>query len=432
MKITLGRLRRWGLRGGLGLLDQGLYSGANFLLGVLLARWLSPASYGGFAASYSLFLLLSTFQVALIAEPMSIFGADKYRTEVIPYLNYLLRIQWVSVLLGALVLGLFSFILAEGVLRESLIAMVISLPFIFFHWYVRRAFYIEMQSGMAMVTSLVYSTLLILILYYAQAAGRLTVTGAYLAMALSSLVAAFCALPRLGINFLGMSSGGGNIDRRLVNGEVLNFGKWILPAYLAGWLASLSFPFLVSILLNPQSAGAYRAMQNLFLPFQQFLAAITLLILPWLAKQRTDHGSGRLFSLTQAAAAIAGLAALIYCFLIVVFRNEIVGLLYKNGFYSSFGDLIIFLAISTFLGSVPLILGLALRVLDQPDTILWSKGCAAILTVLVAVPMIRLFQMQGGMLTLLAGTAVESLMMLFFYSRSRNLRTGQLENTVTS
>jgi len=51
---------------------------------------------------------------------------------------------------------------------------------------------------------------------------------------------------------------------------------------------------------------------------------------------------------------------------------------------------------------------------------------------LVAIPTIRLFQMQGVMLTLLAGTVVESLMMLFFYSRSRNLLTGQLENTVTS
>jgi len=408
MNLSLERLRRWGLKGGLGILDQGLYSGANFLLGIFLARWMSPEMYGGFAASYSLLLLFSTFQVALIAEPMSIFGADKYREDVISYLNYLLRIQWVGILLGALLLILFSFFFVKGVLREAMIAMLISLPCILFYWYLRRAFYLEMQSSMAMMTSLIYSTLLVLLILYIQFIGEMTLLAAYLAMALSSLIASSFA-------------GGGSIHPQMVNRELWNFGKWVLPAYLAGWLTSLSFPFIVSILLNAQSAGAYRALQNLFLPFQQFLAAITLLVLPWLAKQRSAHGSGRLFSLTQSAAGITGLTALIYCCLIIVFRHEIVALLYNNGFYSSFDYLVVFLAIATLLGSVPLILGLALRVLDQPDTILWSKGCAAIFTVLFAVPMIKLFQMKGVIFTILGGTALEALIVLFFYFRIRNI-----------
>jgi O-antigen/teichoic acid export membrane protein len=431
MKVTLERIRRWGLKGGLGILDQGLHSGANFLLGILLARWISPEMYGGFAASYSLFLLFSTFQVALIAEPMSIFGADQYRKDLITYLNYLLRIQWFGVLLGALLLIFILLFLAKGVLRESMIAMVISLPFIFFYWFVRRAFYIEMQSGMAMMTSLIYSSLLILIIFYLQFMTGLTITAAYLAIALSSFIASSLALPRLGISFLGRHSWESSINPQLVNRELWNFGKWVLPAYLAGWLTSFSFPLFVSILMNSQSAGAYRALQNLFLPFQQFLAAITLLALPWLAKQRSDHGSARLFGLTQAIAAISGLIALIYCFLIIIFRHEIVALLYENSFYSSFDYLVVFLAISTLLGSVPLILGLALRVLDQPDTILWSKGCAAIFTVLFAIPIIKLFQMNGVIFALLGGVAVESFMMLFFYFRSRNLTASHLKDTLS-
>jgi O-antigen/teichoic acid export membrane protein len=421
MNLSLERLRHWGVKGGLGILDQGLFSGANFLLGILLARWMSPEMYGGFAASYSLFLLLSTFQVAIIAEPMSIRGADKYRQDVVSYLNYLLRLQWVGTLLGTLLLIAFSLFFVEGTLREAMMAMLISLPLILFYWYLRRAFYIGMQSDIAMVTSLIYSALLIIFVLYVQSAGGITVFEAYLGMALSSLAASIFALPQLGVNFFGKQSGGSSINAQLVNRELWNFGKWVLPAYLAGWLTSLSFPFIVSILINAQSAGAYRAVQNLFLPLQQFLAAVTLLALPWLAKQKSDHGNRRLFHLAQAAAGITGLAALIYCLSIIIFRQKILALLYMNEFYSSFDDLVIFLAIATLLGSVPLMLGLALRVLDQPHTILWSKGCAGVFTVLVAIPIIKLFQMNGVIFTLLGGAAIESLILLFFYFGIRNI-----------
>jgi len=67
MTLFVERMRRWGLKGGLGILDQGLYSGANFVLGILLARWFSPEEYGAFSAAYSIFLLFSVAQVALIA-----------------------------------------------------------------------------------------------------------------------------------------------------------------------------------------------------------------------------------------------------------------------------------------------------------------------------------------------------------------------------
>ena len=36
------RLSRWARKGSLAVLDQGLFSGANFLVNILLARWLEP------------------------------------------------------------------------------------------------------------------------------------------------------------------------------------------------------------------------------------------------------------------------------------------------------------------------------------------------------------------------------------------------------
>ena len=64
--------RSWIFRGGLAVADQGLISGSNFLLSVLLARWLSAEQYGAYALGYSLFLLAAGFHQALLIEPMSV------------------------------------------------------------------------------------------------------------------------------------------------------------------------------------------------------------------------------------------------------------------------------------------------------------------------------------------------------------------------
>ncbi|MGB8980806.1 MAG: hypothetical protein WCC12_02920, partial [Anaerolineales bacterium] len=69
------------------------------------------------------------------------------------------------------------------------------------------------------------------------------------------------------------------------------------------------------------------------------------------------------------------------------------------------------------LGSVPLILGLALRIVDRPNTILWSKGCATAFTLLLGMPMMWMFRMDGVIFSLIGGAAIEASILLFFYFR---------------
>jgi O-antigen/teichoic acid export membrane protein len=417
MNIASGRIKYWAYKGGLGILDQGLFSGANFLMGILLARWLSPADYGAFSAAYSIFFLFSIYQVSLIAEPMSIFGATRYRNQTVSYLNYLLRLQWIGSFLGAIIIVIFSLLPFSSALRTALISMALSLPFIFFYWFLRRALYIEMQSGTAMIASFIYSGLLISAIISYQYFGYMTSIAAYLTMALSSLIAAFFALKRLGVSFWGKDAVSSSLSSAEANRDLWNFGKWVMPAYLAGWLTSLSFPFIISILLNPQLAGAFRAIQNLFLPFQQFLAIITLLILPWLAKQNLAYGIGKLLLQTRLIAGMATLVAVMYCFALIIFRHQIVVLLYDSKYYSSFDYLVNYLAIITLIGTGPLVLGLALRVLNYPKTILWSKGCAALFALLFGLPIILKYRMSGVVLTLVGSALIEAVIILFYYLR---------------
>ena len=103
----------WVMNGGLAILDQGLITGSNFVIGILLARWMAPEQYGAYAVAFATFLLLGMLYQSLLIEPMGVFGASAYRDCVRGYIKALM---WVH-LLTALPMFLALVIAAEVAFR---------------------------------------------------------------------------------------------------------------------------------------------------------------------------------------------------------------------------------------------------------------------------------------------------------------------------
>ena len=77
-------------KGTLAVMDQALFSGANFVVSIMLARWLAPAEYGAYSVAFSVFLLFASLHMAIVIEPMMVFGAGKYGSRFPSYLRALL------------------------------------------------------------------------------------------------------------------------------------------------------------------------------------------------------------------------------------------------------------------------------------------------------------------------------------------------------
>ncbi len=77
------KMMRWGTKGGLAILEYGLIAGSNFVLGFLLARWMTPEQYGAYGLGFSIFLLLSFLYQALLLEPMSVYGGSNFRENLV-------------------------------------------------------------------------------------------------------------------------------------------------------------------------------------------------------------------------------------------------------------------------------------------------------------------------------------------------------------
>ena len=131
--------------------DQGLFAVSNFVLNLILARWLSAADYGAFSLAFTLFLLLGTVHTALVVEPLLVFGAGRYNANVGAYLRSVLNLHWVLAALLSLVLGALVFLWPS--LRVQLggttLALMFTAPLILFQWLARRACYIDLQPALA-------------------------------------------------------------------------------------------------------------------------------------------------------------------------------------------------------------------------------------------------------------------------------------------
>src|SRR5262245_13042655 len=128
-KIALLGWLSWIKKGCFAVLDQGLFAGVNFLVNLLLARWLEPAQYGAFAAAYTVFFLLAALYTAVLTEPMLVFGAGKYAEKFQKYLGILIMGHWGITGVIALILALAALVfwlLGSSNMAQVMLGLAIS------------------------------------------------------------------------------------------------------------------------------------------------------------------------------------------------------------------------------------------------------------------------------------------------------------------
>src|SRR5215211_6550801 len=108
------RLSQWLGKGLWAVVDQALFASSNFVLSILLARWLIPSEYGAYTVAYTTFWVLSAVHTGLLTEPMMVYGPSRYRGRLPEYLGAVLYGH-----VGFVVLGSFVFLSAGLGLRIS-------------------------------------------------------------------------------------------------------------------------------------------------------------------------------------------------------------------------------------------------------------------------------------------------------------------------
>ena len=407
------QLLRWATKGGLAIADQGLISGANFLLGILLARWMVPEQYGAYALAFSVFLLLSFFYQSLLLEPMAVFSGSAYRTTLRGYLKSLISIHSTMSVAVLLLLGgtaLVAFMRsAPGGLPGALFGVTLASPCILLFWLVRRAYYMELKPARAASGALVYCVLVVAGLYLVFRLGRLSSFTAYVLMAAGALITASYLLHHIWRTLSGTDPGP---TPRQVWTRHWDYGRWALASAIATWVPYYMYYPLLTSFFGMAQAGQLRALMNFALPMEQTFTALSCLFLPYAARVQEQQGPSSTVPLTRRITLLYVAGAVAYWTIFLFFRKPAFHLLYADK-YTEVSYLIPYVALETILWSTAFGPATVLRGMESSISIFYARCVASALSLFVGIPLTRAYGLWGAMLGIVLANAAALVMMIY-------------------
>ncbi|MGH9704406.1 MAG: hypothetical protein ACRD4K_13610 [Candidatus Acidiferrales bacterium] len=404
----------------LAVLDQGLISGSNFVMGILLARWLSEEQYGAYALAFSIFLLLSQFYTSLLLEPMAVFGGSIYRSRLRGYLGTLLWMHLGTALAIFLVLGTAASVAralhATANLPSALAAVTVASPCILLFWLMRRAFYLELSPSAAVMSAVFYCVIVMGGLFLLYHRGYLSAFTAFLLMAFGALMTSAFSMVRLKPFF--------RLKKLMPSlgeswGEHWNYGRWSLATAALLWLPSNFYYPVVSASAGMAGAGELKALLNLALPIGHTATALSLLFQPYASRVNHQHGSGTLRKFTGKISLLYAGGGFAYWFLIVIFRAPIVHFLY-GGHYQNLVSLVPWLALASVLQISLAGPAIGLRALESPASVFVAYAASGAIAVLGGIPLTWAMGVQGVIISMMLSSVVGFSVALYLLSRKAN------------
>lgn len=411
---------KWGTRAGLSILDQCVFSSSNFILNILLVRWLVPSEYGIFAIAFAAFLFISGFHNALVLEPMSVIGASRYKEKISLYLEKTAIIHWILTLVFSVILILAAGIMANSKnrLTVSFLGLAISAPFMLFFWLFRQACYLGIKPALAFKGSLFYGAILITGAALLRKQHLLSPFSAFIVMALASLLVSMLLWRFIDTKGNRTSASHNNLSIKRILFENWHYGRWVVGSAFVNWLSSVVYLPFVAVLVGFEQAGAFRAMQNLILPLERSLVGLGLLLLPWLSRQRLLHGEGYLKNKLVKIIIINFFFASGYLFLLILFGRYAATFLYGQSYANNFVWLLPYIGIAAVVNAIAIGLYTGFRAVERPDVIFWSQTVGALSTLTLGLSLVRNLKLYGAALgQILTITSITLVFWLFIFYR---------------
>jgi O-antigen/teichoic acid export membrane protein len=394
--------RWWAGKAFWAVLDQGLFATSNFVLGVLLARWLTPEQFGSFAVAHSGFLLAGTLHSGLFSEPMLVFASARHATRFSAYLDILLHAHWRLTGLGSVLLigaALICWFLGSPPLAGALLGAAVAAPFILFGWLVRRACFSCLQPRWAAMGGTLYLVLLLAAISLLKWLGLLSAFAAFFVTGGAGLISGFWILSRLRRDSSAATTVGPS------RGEVFrdhwSYGRWAVASSALSWIPGNIYSIVLPAFAGLEAAGALRALSNLAMPIMHANGALATLLIPALGSVRGRPAFDRVVR-TALGAFVAG--SLAYWLLLTSFRTPIIAWLYR-GAYSDTTSLVPAMALLPLVAACMAVLGSALRVLERPQLVFRAYVISVAATVTIGIPLVARWGVKGAVAGLVLSSA---------------------------
>jgi O-antigen/teichoic acid export membrane protein len=390
------KLIPWAMKGGLAILDQGVFTGSNFVISILLARWLAPEQYGSYAVAFAIFLFIMSFHQALLLEPMSVFGGSVYRNCLRGYLKALLMVHLGMSLVIVLLLGTSAAVAFKlhpaSSLPSALVGVAFAAPMILLLWLVKRTFYLKLSPAPSAGAAVLYCVLVMSGLTMIYKHGLLSVFSALVLMGIGSLVASIWLLVYMRYR---LSSSEAAPSLAEIWDRHWRYGRWALGANAMMWVPINLFYPLLSRFSGMAEAGELKALMNFASPMLQTCAALSSLMLPYSARVLQQRGGAGVNIILRRMTLLCVACAVPYWVVLIAFRGPAFRMLY-SGRYTEVIYLLPVVALVSIFGSAFFGPSIVLRSLESPGLVFAAVSVSSCIAVAVGVPLTRALGVEGA------------------------------------
>lgn len=390
------------------ILDQGVFTGTNFILAILLGRWLTQEAYGAYSLALVVFLLASGQYISFLLEPMSVLGPNELRSNQVKYFGFLVKSHFGFTLVLTFIILILS-ALITSINNPATRMMAILLPFILAIWLVRWFYFMQGQPQKSLIVSISYFALVIIGLFVLYNSGNLTSSNVFIVIAVASLVPSIIVALKSLIN-----RDGEPLSASKLILEHWNYGKWIGLASILNWLAIQIFMIFIVVLIDLQAAGGLKSLLNFAQPLEQISTALGLLLIPLTSRFYVDHSTSKYNSIIKNVNWILLAIGVTYLVVLWVLKDVIFFTAY-DGNYQEFANLIPLVIVVPIIYSMSRGAQIGIRAIRQPRKLLYSYSVAAASTLILGPLLIHNFGFLGALIGMIITAILFSTTTNLFY-----------------
>jgi O-antigen/teichoic acid export membrane protein len=358
---------------------------------------------------FTLLVLITSIQMALITIPYTIYGnrlagesRRQYAGSTLVHHALLGLLAVAGLLIASAVCSLTP---QAAELTPVIWTLAGMIPFLLLREFVRRFAFAHLRAMVAAMLDAAVAVMQISGMLCLAWLDRLSAVSGYAVMGLACAVAAGAAMRLMKNEFV--------VRRQQVLPELKQnwrLGRWIFASQMTSVVQSYSVHWLLALMLGTAATGVFAACMTVLLVANPFIMGIGNVLEPMAARALTDGGGAELSRVVWKTTLFLCSVMAVYCG-IAVFAGEIViAWLYHGPQYGDQGAAIAALALGVFVGCFDIAACHGLRVIERPDVSFKGSLLALVVTLVMALLLVRPWGVLGGACALIAGNAAAAIL----------------------
>lgn len=387
-------------------IDQAILSAANFLVGIVLVKFVAKADYGLYVLAYTIILFIVGLQNALITTQMTVLAPSKPKDEQDGFCNSLCIGQYFLYVPAAIVAVIVILALYHmGTLSNEQCyfagtILIVTLGVLFREFY-RSFFFLKSQPSNVLIIDLVFvaTTSIGLLLGWLTYRDQLHIIALYL-FGLASLASGLAAMA------LGGFSMEVNIRKSMASlKEAFAHGRWALGGILLSLIQGQSYVYLLTAMSGTARLAEVNAARLFLAPLSLLHMSFARVLLPKWSFMRRNGESAGIVRMARKAQILLIAIIVVYIATILLAQDRLIDAMFPQD-YQNIGIFILMWGVLSVVQTLRSSDSWILQAFHQFKKLTLANVFSAVTALTLGATLIKLYGPTGSIVAMIVAEAI--------------------------